>query len=89
MGTTSKPETAKKTITKKKCVSSTGKAANTTFEEDTQYPLTIERLTRYVQEHAYYMWENENRPIGHDVSIWLKAEKEVLQTVLAQASPGQ
>lgn len=30
-----------------------------------------------VQETAYYIWEKEGRPSGHEMDHWLRAEQQV------------
>ncbi|MGC8640689.1 MAG: DUF2934 domain-containing protein [Isosphaeraceae bacterium] len=34
-----------------------------------------------VKEAAYFIWEKEGRPLGHELDHWLRAEKEVRRLV--------
>ncbi|UCD16149.1 MAG: DUF2934 domain-containing protein [Candidatus Omnitrophota bacterium] len=34
-----------------------------------------------IREKAYFLWEEQGRPVGEDVNNWIKAEKEVRSKV--------
>ena len=40
--------------------------------------LNLEKISQYIKERAYYIWEEMGRPQGKDVEIWLRAEKDIL-----------
>ena len=44
--------------------------------------LTLEKLSKWIRERAYYLWEEEGRPQGKDLDIWVKAEREVFSQLI-------
>lgn len=41
-------------------------------------------LHQRIRERAYQIWESEGHPPGQEDSTWLRAEREVLASVLTQ-----
>lgn len=46
------------------------------------FEYTIEKLSHYIAERAYYLWEEFGRPEGQDLEIWRRAEKEILSKLI-------
>lgn len=47
-----------------------------------EFNLTLEKINQYIKERAYYIWEDEGKPQGKNLDIWLKAEKEILSQLI-------
>jgi len=45
---------------------------------------TLEMLAQHVRVHAYYLWEEEGRPAGNELGIWLRAEQQALTDMLCK-----
>ncbi len=43
---------------------------------------TMDLISHHIKEHAYYIWETEQRPQDKDIDIWLKAEREILSELI-------
>ncbi len=46
------------------------------------FDITLEKITHYIQERAYYIWEEMGKPAGKDWEIWMKAEKDILSRLI-------
>ncbi len=51
-------------------------------KQEENFNWTLEKIANFVKEKAYYIWEEEGKPQGKDLDIWLKAEKEVLSRLI-------
>ena len=65
---------SKSTAARKRVVSRKPRAAAANW--------TLERIIHYIQEHAYYIWEDEGRPAGKSLDVWLRAEREMLEKMI-------
>lgn len=43
---------------------------------------TLVSITDAIREHAFYLWENEDRPEGRDFEIWIRAEMEFFSRII-------
>ena len=43
-----------------------------------------EQYSEYVQKRAYYIWQEAGQPLGMDMDIWLKAERDVKAWLMEQ-----
>jgi len=53
--------------------------------KEKNFDWTLEKIANFVKERAYYIWEEEGKPQGKDLDIWLKAEKEVLSQLIEKS----
>jgi len=51
-------------------------------KQEKNFDWTLEKIANFVKEKAYYIWEEEGKPQGKDLDIWLKAEREVLSQLI-------
>ena len=66
--------------TKKTTVAGRGNVARKPYSSTKEgaFEYTVEKLSHYIAERAYYLWEELGRPQGRDEEIWRQAEKEIL-----------
>lgn len=47
-----------------------------------EFDFTLDKITQYIKERAYYIWEELGRPQDKDLEIWCQAEREVLESLI-------
>jgi hypothetical protein len=64
---------------RKKPVRKTVKAVSVEKENSSskKTACSLEQFAKYVQQRAYYLWEEQGQPQEKDMEIWLLAEKDI------------
>lgn len=47
-----------------------------------EFDFTMNKLSQYISERAYYLWEEEGMPEGRDWELWTRAEKDILTSLI-------